>query len=895
MNDVLNDPEVSDDPLWGRTISILIVEDEPTDAELVFREMSRAGLRFNYHRVDTKADFCSGLKAHPDLVISDFSMPQFDGMTALRIARAELPEVPFIIVSGNLGEERAIKALRNGATDYVLKNNLARLVPAVIRALQESTAQRHMRQVEQRFRDLVLTSQDWVWELDVDGHYVFCSPAVEDILGVPGADLIGTHHLHLVHHEDQPLVSGAMRSLDAKDCQLSALSARWRHRDGSYRWLERHALAVIDARGQIAGFRGTDRDVTDRKLQDKKNRRVTQIYRVLNAINAAVLRVRDRTLLLEEVCRLMNAQGGYAHAAVFLTDPGAAVLRAVALAGDRTEKFRDLKLPIRSTSTGFQSMTEQAVRTALPAVCNDLRAETARVHWRGELVSWGFGAFAALPLTVDRTVVGTLNLLSTDAGEFESEEVALLSQVAGTLSFALQYLEKEGEATFLAYFDPMTGLARRSLFCERLARDLSGGEADAGAIEVHVLDIQRLAAINDRFGRQGGDQLLQLVAERLKGIVREPTRLAYFGNGIFGVASTLGDGEVSRKHLRTELSCLLGPPFLIEGQEVPVSAWIGGARFPEDGEHAEMLVQNAEHAVKRAKESGEKYLSYARGMNAGLYSRVTLEHKLRVAIDDGQFILHYQPKWDLATGRVEGAEALLRWRRPDTGLVAPSEFIPVLEETGLIVRAGQWVIDEAVRAALRMLHRGVPPTPIAVNVSPVQLEQHDFVDAVLAASGTLTRHGGRLDIEITESALMGDVQGSTCKLQRLTEAGVHIAIDDFGTGYSSLGRLSALPVHALKIDRSFIANLSSSPEQTTLVSTIISLAHAFNLYAIAEGVETQEQRELLRSLRCDQFQGYLFAKPMPEEEFIRLLQRESRAVRADRAHILPGRWRRTSR
>jgi diguanylate cyclase (GGDEF)-like protein/PAS domain S-box-containing protein len=853
---------------------ILLVEDEEAEAELAARELKRAGVHCVFKRVDTEKAFRHGLLGAPDLIISDFSLPQFDGMSALRIARAEAPEIPFIILSGTMGEERAIEALKSGATDYVLKSNLARLAPAIMRALGEAEGRSTVRQAEQRFRDLVQTSQDWIWELDVDGHYRFSSPGLENILGLQACDILGSYYLERVHEEDQVVVSGAMRSLDAKGHRLSALTARWQHQDGSYRWLERQALAVIDARGLIKGYRGTDRDITERKRQEHKSQRLNRIYRMMNSVNAAVLRVRDRAELFEEVCRIAHVQGEYANSLVMLAN-GAGVLEAVAFAGDNFERFSTVTVSIRVRSADFASLTEQAVCTGIPAACGDLADLNTRVHLREELLSWGLRGAVALPLTVDGTTLGTISLFSRELGAFGGEEISLLGQMAGTLSFALQFLEKEGQAKFLAYFDPMTGLARRSLFAERLSREMTELSRSATALEVLVLDIQRLAAVNDRFGRQGGDQLLQLVAERLKGEVREPTRLAYFGNGLFGILSdTSPIAHVSAERLRQTLCKLFERPFLIDGQQVPISAWIGAAGYPEDGANADSLLQNAEHAVKKAKESGEKYLHYVRGMSADLYSRMTLEHQLRVAMDQRQFVLQYQPKICLSSGRIEGGEALLRWQRPGVGLVAPCEFIPVLEETGLIVEVGEWVIEETVRISREWLARGLPAVPMAVNVSPIQLKRLDFAQFVLGAIERLNEEGGRLDIEITESALMEDLEGSTRKLEQLAAAGVHISIDDFGTGYSSLSRLAKLPVHALKIDRSFIANIAASEMQTTLVSTIISLARSFHLLAIAEGVETEAQRQLLARLQCDQYQGYLFAKPLSAEDFRKRLDLE---------------------
>jgi diguanylate cyclase (GGDEF)-like protein/PAS domain S-box-containing protein len=854
----------------GPDVFILMAEDESTEAEIVARELARAGISCRFRCVDTEQAFRDGLRENPDLIISDFLMPHFDGMSALQIARREAAETPFIIVSGTLGEERAIDALKNGATDYVLKTNLSRLAPAVTRAIHDVAATRASRQAEQRFRDLVQTSQDWVWEQDAQGCYRFNSPGVEDVLGISAESMLGVHYLHRVHGDDHRLLANAMQRLGPGASPPCRVTARWQHADGSFRWLERYALAVVDDRGTVIGYRGTDRDITERKRREEKNHRLTAIYRVLNRVNAAVLRIRDRIELLEEVCRIASTEGEYALATALLTDAGKAVLRPAAVAGRHREEFRDFTLPIRPGSPGFQSLTERALSSGRPAVCNDLRNPEVKVFLADRLIACGLRACISLPLSIADTVMGTINLFSLEAGIFEAEETALWGQLAGTLSFALQFLEKEGQANFLAYFDPVTGLARRPLFCERLARDLAGRTDGAGELDVLVLDIQRLAAINDRFGRQAGDKLLQLIAERLRSTFRDPVKLAYFGNGAFSVVAEVLDGP-SREGVPAALARALDEPFPIEGQDINVSAWIGVARFPQDGRDAEILMQNAEHAVKKAKESGERYLAYARGMNEGLYTRMTFEHQLRRAVDEGHFVLHYQPKVDLKSGAVVGAEALLRWRHPERGLVAPAEFIPVLEESGLIVQVGKWVIEEAVRASSAWLDQGIAATPIAVNVSPLQLQRQDFVDFVLAAVDPLQRRGGRLDIEITEGALIDDWQGSTAKLSRLADAGLKIAIDDFGTGYSSLGRLARLPVHALKIDRSFIADLTTSPAQATMVTTIVSLARAFDLCAIAEGVETRPQRDRLRGLQCDQYQGYLFAKPLAEPDLLRLL------------------------
>jgi PAS domain S-box-containing protein/diguanylate cyclase (GGDEF)-like protein len=855
-----------------RLLRVLALEDVATEAELAERELKRAGFRCTLVRVETEAEFRGGLEDPPDIILSDFSLPEFDGMAALRIVRSEAPDIPFIFVSGTIGEERAIEAMKFGATDYVLKTNLARLGPVVARALQEFQDRRAAKLADQRFRDLVQTSLDWIWEIDVDGHYVFCSPGVEEILGLRAEEMVGRPHLDQVHDEDRALVASAQRSLGAQERRLSNFVARWRHRDGSYRWLERNALALIDSRGLITGFRGTDRDVTPRKQQEERIARLSRIHVMLSSINSAILRIRDRQALLQEVCRI-GTVGGYPHTAIYLIEPGTTTIRPVAVDGEHANEVAPFNIDVRADAQEFSGLTEQALCTGLPAACNDLSTARETVRFLDAARRWGTRACAALPLIVDGTAIGTLVLHAREVGVFTPDELGLLAQVAGSLSFALQYLEKEGTAEFLAYFDPMTGLARRALFVERLTRTLASPQsASPAAAFVFVLDIERLGALNDRYGRNACDRLLQLVAERLKGVVPNPTDLAHFGNGCFGVMATGSEPtESAADAIRAQIFRLFENDFVVDGQEIRVAIRAGTARFPIDCSTEDALLHNAEVAVKRAKETGENHLYYAAAMKVDLRRRLTLEDQLRRALEDRQFELYYQPKVSLETGSITGAEALLRWNDPESGLRSPAEFIPVLEASGLIVDVGQWVILQAVLDTMAWHTASLSNVPIAVNVSTRQLRRPDFVDTALAATAPLREIGCSLDIEITENALMEDLGASADKLNRLRAAGIGIAIDDFGTGHSSLGRLSRLAVDALKIDRSFVSGLDAAPDKRAIVATIIALAQSFGLIAVAEGVETVRELQVLRRLRCHQLQGYLAAKPMPAHAFRQLL------------------------
>jgi diguanylate cyclase (GGDEF)-like protein len=447
-----------------------------------------------------------------------------------------------------------------------------------------------------------------------------------------------------------------------------------------------------------------------------------------------------------------------------------------------------------------------------------------------------------------------------------------LREVAANLSFALQYLHKEDAVRFLSYFDPLTGLAKRALFCERVARLLARHAGEDAEVLVVAFDIERLGVINDSFGRHVGDQVVQFVADSVKSQFEGTDCLAHLDSGNFAVViSGRASYEDSVRVLHERLAAAFSLPLVVGDHEIRINVKAGLARYPENGVDAESLLQNAEAALHKARKSGERFLRHRREINTEVAERLALEQRLRVALDAEQFELHYQPQFSVATRMLSGAEALLRWRDPGRGLVAPAVFLSVLESTGLIVDVGDWVLVRAVHDLRRWQRLGFESLRIAVNVSPVQLRDPDFAERFFSMAGWQSKSGNGLDIEITEGALLEDSVGLTRTLQSFRSAGAQVSIDDFGTGYSSLSRLSQLPVDALKIDRSFTRGLVGDENSQAVVSTIISLARAFKLSTVAEGVETVEQFEILRALGCEQSQGYLHGRPVPADEFDELL------------------------
>src|SRR5688572_11696673 len=856
-------------------VKLVVVEDMPTEAEIAVRQLESGGFSCNWKRVDSETALRRILdELKPDLILSDFTLPGFDGLSALEIAREITPDIPFIFLSGTIGEERAIDALQRGAYDYVLKTNLARLVPSVRRALSDAGIRRGRLALEQQLRDIVATSQDWIWEHDRSGKFTFCSDSVRATLGYAPEEILGNQASQYVHPEDLAALDFAMHTLGPRQRTATNLQARWRHRNGSYRWLERNMLVLLGPNGQVTGYRGSERDFTDRRSQERRITRLTRVLKMLSGVNGALVRIRQRREILVEACRLATTEGGYASAQVALIEPGTRTARPAAWSGSvDPQLIQQHTYSIAESAEEDTSVIGRVLRSGLSLVCNDLQSLEMPLAARTALLDGGFRSAVALPLLVDRTPVGALMLTSYDMGVVSDEELRMLRELVANLSFGLQYLHKEDEIRFLSYFDPLTSLAKRGLFCERVVRALEPRIGRRGTPAVAVLDIEQLSTINDSFGRHAGDLLLQQVADRMKRHFDSTELLAHFGAGTFGVImEAAGDEDEAFHWMREQIMDVFRAPFTVDARGIPVDVKCGFARYPDNGNDANALVQNAEAALRGAKSSGEKYLHHRLELSAAVVSRMTMEHRLRAAVERQDFMLHYQPKYDVRTREMRGLEALLRWRDPEAGLVMPGVFLSLMESSGLIVPLGDWILRQA-SADLRRWHAaGLAPGRVAVNISPVQLRRRAFADHLLDVVGEWRSEDLGIDIEITEGVLIDDVSSAVSQLRVLRRSGVRVAIDDFGTGYSSLSRLSELPVDMLKIDRSFVAQLSTSGAGKTVAETIITLGKAFNMTTLAEGVETPDQFDMLASMGCDQSQGYLHSRPVSAADVEPLLK-----------------------
>jgi diguanylate cyclase (GGDEF)-like protein len=614
----------------------------------------------------------------------------------------------------------------------------------------------------------------------------------------------------------------------------------------------------------------------ERLVQERtaKVARLNRVYSVLSGINTTIVRVRERDELFAEACKIAVEHGKFEMAWIGLLDAASRKVQPAAIAG-RDEGYLDqIVLTTDEDAPDSCKLVARALSRLEPVVSNDISADEAMSQWRDEALKRGYRSVAVFPLVLEQRPVGVFALYAPEPDFFDEQEMKLLIEMAGDISFALDHIAKEEKLNYLAYYDALTGLPNRALFDDRMAQHLRVASHEKSKTALVLINLERFRAVNDTLGRSAADELLKLVAARLQSVIFDRHSLARIQADVFAALfpGIKDEADIARIVEEKIIGCL-SQSFTIAGQELRVSVKAGVALFPGDATEPDALFSSAEAALRQAKGSSDRYLFYARKMNAQVAERLKLENKLQRALEREQFVLHYQPKVDLNTGRVAGFEALIRWNDPDTGMVLPSLFIPLLEETGMIVEVGAWAMKRAVSQYAAWQAAGLRPPWIAVNVSQVQLKRRDFVTSVQQAIAIAGKPEHGLNLEITESMIMEDIESSIEKLKSIRDLGVGISIDDFGTGYSSLRYLTRLPLTALKIDLAFVQDMTTNPDNMAIVSTIITLARTMNLKVIAEGVETEEQSKFLRLLKCDEMQGYLFSKPVPAEQVPALLAR----------------------
>jgi diguanylate cyclase (GGDEF)-like protein/PAS domain S-box-containing protein len=809
-------------------LRLLVVEDREDDALLLVHHLESGGFAADWRRVQDEAALVQALEQPWDLVLSDYSMPGFNGVRALELVRARDPDVPLIFVSGTIGEETAVEAMHSGAQDYVMKDNLTRLVPAIDRELREARRRRQQRTTDQVLRQLsqaVSQAADSIFISARDGRIEYVNPAFERLTGYRDAEAVGNfpsllrsrHHPDAFYRELWEQVSGG------RVYEGVLVNKR---KDGSLFHEHKVIAPLLDEQGRITHFVSTGRDITARVQAERERARLVAILEATPDLVAV--------MEPDGVLDYLNGAGR----------------RLLGLGADTELAGRCLR------DIFPEYVAKHLIAEAFPVACRE-------DFWSGETAVRPPDAVADIPFSqvvlAHRGEDGTVDYLSTIAHDISERK------------------RFEAELQHQATHDLLTRLPNRFLLADRLVAELAHIQRHGGYAAIMFFDLDNFKRVNDSLGHPVGDALLQQVAARMQSCLRPTDTVARHGGDEFTVAI----GDLSRVEdvlaILRKIRAAFDRPVSAGAQEVFVTFSIGIAIYPLDGDNVEDLLRNADTAMYRAKAAGRnQYRFYAPDMNARGHELLALEADLRRALERDQFELFYQPQVNLRSGEIVALEALIRWRHPQRGLVVPADFLPLLEDTGLIISVGESVLRSACadrRVWSETLSR---PLRVSVNVSAVQFADPEFPAAVRRVLAEERMPAGSLELEVTENLMMRDPVLAGETLRALHGFGVRVAVDDFGTGYSSLAYLKNFPLHALKIDQTFVRNLSEDPGDATIVEVAISLGHKLGLEVVAEGVETEMQLDFLRNCGCDLAQGYYFSRPLPEADAAALLSRRWR-------------------
>lgn len=817
--------------------TILLVEDDPADAGLI--QTALAGTEDSLFRVEWVTRLSAALerlaRGGIEVVLLDLTLPDGLGIEAFDQVFRAAPNALILVLSGLTDEETARQAVQRGAHDYFSKGHVdAHWLPRALRYVIERKATRGaLKSSEARFRAMSDASPLGIFVSNAEGSCIYTNAAYHTISGLTLEQTLGTNWCTAIHPEDRERVLAEWRDA-ARSQEPFQSEMRFLREDESVVWTRLNTATMCDD-GIPHGRVQTVEDISERKSTEF----------VLQAAEEALFEEKERAQVT------LNSIGD----AVLTTD----------LLGNVT--YLNLAA---ETMTGWSR--EDALGRPIAEVFNILDGTTRLA-----------AANPMLRAMADDETVGMGTdcvLVRRDGFESAIEDSAAPihnrdGRVAGAVIVFHDVSESRAmalEMAHLAQHDFLTSLPNRLLLTERFSHAIGMAQRNRKQVGLMFLDLDNFKHINDSLGHAIGDQLLQSVANRLVGCVRTTDTVCRQGGDEFVILLAEISQPQDAAHVAATLRAALDIPHLIDGHELHISLSVGISIFPDDGTHVDTLMQNADTAMYHAKASGRNNYQFFRAdMNTRAVRRLLVEGSLRRALKQGEFLLHYQPKIDLATGAMTGAEALIRWQDPHLGLVYPAQFVPIAEENGLIVPVGRWVLREACRQVQAWLDSGLRAVPVAVNISAVEFRHENFLEGValiLKETGLAPRY---LQLELTESILMHDAESSESVLEALKAMGVKLAIDDFGTGYSSLSYLKRFPIDTLKIDQSFVRDIVSDADDATIVTAIIGMGKNLKQRVIAEGVETHEQLAFLKARHCDEGQGFHFSHPVSAENFARLL------------------------
>jgi diguanylate cyclase (GGDEF)-like protein/PAS domain S-box-containing protein len=821
----------------GTLTSVLLVEDDPGEAGLIEQALANPG--GNAFRVEWVRQLSAALERLGrdgiEIVLLDLMLPDGEGIAVFDQVFAAAPNALILVLSAASDEGVARQAVQCGAQDYLVKGHGdTHWLPRALRYLIERKATRvALQDSEARFRAMSDASPLGIFVSDGQGSCVYTNAAYQKISGLSFEQALGTNWLTAIHPEDRQRVLAEWRAA-AMGQEPFQTEYRFRREDASVVWTRVSSAPMLDGMKPYGRVK-TVEDITERKATELKLRQVEE----------ALFEEKERAqVTLESI-----------GDAVLTTDLMGNLTYLNRMAEAMTGWSRDdaLGRPLAQVFHIIDGTTHQlAINPALHAI-----RENCNV------------GLAANCVLVRRD--GFESAIEDSAAPIHNRD----GQIAGAVIVFHDVSESRAMAlkmSHLAQHDILTGLPNRMLLTERLSRAIGLAQRHGKQVALLFLDLDSFKNINDSLGHAVGDQLLQSVAERLLANVRATDTVCRQGGDEFVILLAEIEDPQDAALIAEKLLAACVAAHLIGGQELHVTLSIGISVYPDDGVDLDPVMQNADTAMYHAKARGRNnFQFFTADMNTRAVSRLRIESSMRRALKCGEFVLHYQPQIDLASGALTGAEALIRWQDPELGLIPPGQFVPVAEECGLIVPIGRWVLREACRQVKAWLDSGLRAVPVAVNISAVEFRHKNFLDGLVLSLEETGLESRYLELEMTESILMHDVEASASVLAALKVMGVELAVDDFGTGYSSLAYLKRFPIDTLKIDQSFVRDIATDVDDATIVSAVIGMGRSLDHRVIAEGVETYEQFSFLSTRQCPEGQGYLFSKPVPAADFARLL------------------------
>ncbi len=593
-----------------------------------------------------------------------------------------------------------------------------------------------------------------------------------------------------------------------------------------------------------------------------------RLYAVISNLNRCIIKANNLDDLYRDLCAILVNEGGFRLVWVGHINRSTKHINSVAMCGEGHDSLTNMRISLDPGLPESHDLVVTAVKEKKVIISSDLTHETIRGPLKDIIVRHGFKSFVSVPIILGQEVISAFNIYSDRSPGITDEELRLLKNISSVVSFAIESINKKQKLEKSALFDHLTSLPNRKFALQELKKLTDSASSEGGKkIALIIMNIDKFEFMNESYGYAKADLLLKETARRLSSIIKVPDILSRIDGNKFMLAAYNISHEETISSVIDKIDSLFTQPIDVDGNKVIISLCKGISIFPDDADNSDELIKIAELSLKEVKKAGSSTaMLYSLDLHQKVVDALRTEKEIHKAFDNREFVLYYQPKINIIENTISGAEALIRWNHPMKGIILPGTFIPILEETGLIVDVGEWVIKELVKQVNLWNAKGMG-FKVSFNASSLQLAKNDFAERLISITSDANVDPSLIEVEITESALMKNIASTIGKLTLLKSQGFGISIDDFGTGYSSLSYLQKLPIDVLKIDISFIRNLLISKESVTITQAIIVLAKTLAKKTIAEGVNNKEEIYLLHQLGCDEVQGYYYSKPVPPSLF----------------------------